>query len=436
MKTKLARIAEIAKERPNEAFISLYHYLNAEMFNKCHCELKANKAVGVDQVTKETYAENLEENIKGLVERLKKHSYKPQPVRRVYIPKGNGKEKRPLGIPAYEDKVVQSAIKKVLEPIYEADFLDCSYGFRPNRSMHDALKALNRIIEHGRISYVVDADIKGFFNHVVHEWMMKFLGLRIADPNMKRIINRFLIGGAMEDGQFIRTEEGTPQGAVLSPLLSNIYLHYSLDLWFEKVVKRNCKGQAELIRFADDFICCFQYKEEAENFYVALRERLGKFGLQIAEDKTKILPFGRFAEKLAKKRGQGKPGTFNFLGFTHYCSQGRIGNFRVKLKTNTKKFRTKVKQFKTWLNRIKHHEVEDIRQLMKDIAVKLDGHYRYYGITDNIRMLGQYRYQVTYFLFRWLSRRSQRGCLVERFKQLLKRYPLPEPRIYVNMYGQ
>ena len=436
METKLARIAEIAKERSDESFTSLCHYLNAEMFIKCHSELQVNKAVGVDRVTKETYAENLEENINGLVERLKRHSYKPLPVRRVYIPKGDGKEKRPLGIPAYEDKIVQMAIKKVLEPIYEADFLNCSYGFRPNRSMHDALKALNRIVERGRISYVVDADIKGFFNHVVHDWMMQFLGQRIADPNMKRIINRFLIGGVMEDGRFVRTEEGTPQGAVLSPLLANIYLHYSLDLWFEKVVKNHCKGQAELIRFADDFICCFQYKGEAEKFYTALIKRLDKFGLQIAEDKTKILPFGRFAEDQAKKRGQGKPGTFNFLGFTHYCSRGRIDNFRVKLKTSTKKFRMKVKQFKTWLNRKKHHEVKDIRQLMKEITVKLVGYYRYYGITDNIHMLGQYKRQITCFLFRWLKRRSQRGCLVERFQRLLKRYPLPEPRIYVNIYGR
>ena len=251
METKLARIAEIAKAKPKEVFTSLYHYLNKEMLFQCHNELNAEKAAGVDAVTKEEYARNLEENISKLVERLKKHSYKPQPVRRVYIPKDSGKEQRPLGIPAYEDKIVQLGLKKILQAIYEADFLDFSYGFRPERSCHDALIELsNKII--WKTSYIVDADIKGFFDNVSHEWLIKFIGVRIADPNIKRLINKFLKAGVMEEDITEPTEAGTPQGAIISPILANVYLHYALDLWFEKAIKPRLKGEASLVRYADD----------------------------------------------------------------------------------------------------------------------------------------------------------------------------------------
>jgi RNA-directed DNA polymerase len=251
METKLARIAEIAKAKPKEVFTSLYHYLNKEMLLQCHNELSADKAAGVDEVTKEEYARNLAGNISNLVERLKKHSYKPQPVRRVYIPKDNGKEQRPLGIPAYEDKIVQLGLKKILERIYEEDFVNNSYGFRPGRSCHDALIELDKRIM-GKTNYIVDADIRGFFDNVSHEWVIKFIGVRVADPNIKKLINKFLKAGVMEEGSIEPSEAGTPQGGVISPLLANIYLHYALDLWFEKAVKPRLNGEVSLVRYADD----------------------------------------------------------------------------------------------------------------------------------------------------------------------------------------
>jgi group II intron reverse transcriptase/maturase len=251
METKLARIAEMAKADPDIQFTSIGHLINAQALIKSHEGMKVGKATGVDGVTKETYEKNLEANVENLMRRLKQKSYRPKPARRTYIPKDE-KNMRPLGIPAYEDKLVQNALKNVLEAIYEQDFMDFSYGFRPKRSMHDALKKLNRIIEGGKIRYVVDADIKGFFNHVDHGWLMRFLELRIGDPNILRLVRRMLKAGIQEDGEFEHTEEGTPQGSVVSPILANIYLHYVLDIWFEKAVKKQCKGQAEIVRFADD----------------------------------------------------------------------------------------------------------------------------------------------------------------------------------------
>ena len=251
METKLARIAKLAKEKPKEQFTSLYHLLNKEMLLKCHAELEANKAAGIDQVTKEEYERNLERNIDSLVERLKKKGYRPQPVRRTYIPKDE-KSVRPLGILAYEDKIVQRGLNKLLQAIYEQDFVNHSYGFRPGRNCHDALKEVNRIIEKGKISYVVDADIRGFFSNVDHEWLMKFVDLRIGDPNIKKLIVKFLKVGIMENEIYEDTEEGVAQGSSISPVLANIYLHYALDLWFQAVVKNSCRGQAEIVRYADD----------------------------------------------------------------------------------------------------------------------------------------------------------------------------------------
>lgn len=333
METKLARIAAMAKADGNVRFTSIGHIIDAEALMESHQEMETGKATGVDGITKEAYGKNVEANVRELVERLKRKSYRPQPARRTYIPKDE-KSKRPLGIPAYEDKLVQHALKRILNAIYEQDFLDVSYGFRPKRSMHDALKKVTEIIQYGKINYVVDADIKGFFNHVDHEWLMKFLELRIADPNIHRLVRRMLKAGIQEDGNFEPTEEGTPQGSVVSPILANVYLHYVLDLWFMKAVKKQCKGQAEMVRFADDFVCCFQYRGDAERFYAALRLRLEKFNLSIAEEKTKIIAFGRFAEEESKREGKGKPETFDFLGFTHYCSKSLKGAFRVKRQTS------------------------------------------------------------------------------------------------------
>lgn len=433
MGTALARIAGIARNKPEEKFTSLYHHINVELLLKCHREIPAYKAAGVDQVTKAEYEVNLMENLNDLVEGLKQWSYKPQPVRRAYIPKGDGKTMRPLGILAYEDKLVQLALTRLLEPIFEQSFLSFSFGFRPGKSCHDALKALNRIIEKGKISYVVDADIRGFFDHVNHEWLMKCLEQRIADSNIKRLITRLLKAGIMVDGKWEPSDEGTVQGGSISPLMANIYLHFVLDLWFERVVKKSCRGEAEIVRYCDDFVCCFQYKEDAEKFYLELKQRLAKFGLEIAEEKSKLLAFGRFAEATCKKQGMRKPDTFDFLGFTHYCSKSRNGRFRVKRKTSRKKFTAKIKAFKLWIKEARHQGIKDI---WETVHTKLNGHYRYYGITDNSEMLYNYRYEVSKLLFKWLNRRSQRKSYdYEKFNRYLKWNPLPEPRIFVNIYG-
>lgn len=431
METKLARIAEKAKANPKEVFTSLYHYLNEELLTQCHNELSADKAAGVDEVTKEEYEKDLKGNISKLVERLKKHSYKPQPVRRVYIPKDNGKV-RPLGIPAYEDKIVQQGLKKILEKIYENDFLNNSYGFRPGRSCHDALKELGKRIM-GKTNHIVDADIKGFFDNVSHEWMMKFIGVRIADPNITRLINKFLKAGVMEEGKIEPTEVGTPQGGVISPLLANVYLHYALDLWFEIAIKPKMRGEASLVRYADDFVCCFQYKEEAEQFYAELKERLAKFGLEIAVNKSKIIEFGRFAAGNRKAKGIGKPETFDFLGFTHYCSQTRNGKFTVKRKTSRKKFKAKIKAFATWIR--EKRDTENIRSIFKTVKRKLQGHYNYYGVTDNYRRIAKYRDIVGKLTFKWLNRRSQRKSFSwDKFNLYLKQNRLPKPRIRVSLW--
>lgn len=295
MYTKLKRIAEVAENNKATKFTSLIHLINKDMLIGCHNELSGNKATGVDKVTKAEYERSLEGNIDELLNRMKTFKYKPQPVRRVYIDKPGSDKKRPLGIPSYEDKIVQLAINKILKSIYEVDFMDSSFGFRENRSCHDALKILNVYLSKPNINYVVDADIKGFFDNVDHKWMMKFLEHRIADKNLLRYIGRFLKSGIMDNGKFYKVYEGTPQGGIISPTLANIYLHYVLDIWFNNFIRKRCKGEAYIVRYADDFVCCFQYENEAKAFYEALKDRLKKFNLEIAEEKTKILYFGRNA---------------------------------------------------------------------------------------------------------------------------------------------
>ena len=432
METKLARIAELAKARPQEKFTSLAHLLSKEMLEKSHRSLESGKAPGVDEIGKAEYEANLQANLEELVGRLKRKAYRPQPVKRVYIPKAGTNKKRPLGIPAYEDKIIQYALKEILSRVYEADFLDCSCGFRPQRGCHDALQLLNEILTTKQVNYIVDADNKGFFDHVDHEWMMKFLGQRIADPSIHHIIRRLLKAGYMEQGKWQEVEEGTPQGGVISPLLANVYLHYSVDLWFEKVVRRRLRGEAYMVRYADDIVFCFQYETEAKRFYEELKARLGKFNLEVAEEKTKIIQFGQHAEAKTEKETSGKPDTFDFLGFTHYCGESQKGEFRVKRKTSRKKMKASLVRMKEWL---RTNRVIPIWDLVDKLKSKLRGYYQYYGITDNIFSLGQYAYKVRMLLFKWLNRRSQKRSFTwEKFDKFLDKCALPKPRIRVSIF--
>jgi len=431
--TKLHRIAEKARKDPGFKFTSLYHLLNEELLRECFKRLRKDAAAGIDEVTKEMYAENLDANLSNLLERLHKMAYIPQPVRRKYIPKPGSDKQRPLGIPCLEDKLVQAGLVRILQAVYEQDFIEDSYGFRPARSCHKALRALSDTVENKPVNHIVEADIKGFFDNVNQDWLIKFLAHRIEDKRIQRMVKRFLKAGVAEDGNITVSDEGTPQGGVISPLLANIYLHYTLDLWFEKVVRKKCTGFARLIRYCDDFVVCFQYKTDAEKFSRELLLRLGKFGLEVEPTKTKVMEFGRFAVQHAKERGT-KPATFDFLGFTHYCSARRDGKgFRMKRITARKRFTAKLKVFKEWL---KKSRTLKTAELWATAQAKLRGHYAYYGVTDNLPGIKRFGAEVKRLLHKWLNRRGKRGCLNwEKFCVMLKRFPLPVPRIKVRMFG-
>lgn len=431
--TKLLCIAEKARNEKQFKFTSLYHLMNEELLRGCFLRLRKDAAAGIDKMTKEKYAENLNANMTCLTDRVHRMAYKPQPVRRKYIPKPGSTKQRPLGIPSFEDKLVQSGLVRILESIYEQDFIADSYGFRPDRSCHDALKALSMTVEKKPVNHIVEADIKGFFDNVNQEWLMKFLGHRIADKRIHRMVKRFLRAGIYEDGNVTVSDEGTPQGGVISPLLANIYLHYALDLWFEKVFRRKCAGYARLIRYADDFVVCFQCKADAELFHKELGSRLGKFGLEVEPTKTKVMEFGRFAVKNALRKGE-RAETFDFLGLTHYCGTSRNGKgFRMKRVTARKKFVAKLKLFKEWLKKSRQMNTKVLWETAK---AKLQGHFNYYGVTDNIRGLDRFKREAIRLLFKWLNRRGKRSCLNwTKFKEVLERYPMPKPRISVSMFA-
>lgn len=431
METKLGRIAGKAAQEKHPIFTSLYHLLNEEMLEKCHRELSGNRAVGVDEVTKEEYDGNLEENIRDLVERLKKKSYKPQPTKRVYIPKANG-GKRPLGIAAYEDKIVQQGLKKMLEAVYEPKFEENMYGFRPGRSCHMAIKSMCCNIIRRRIDYIVDADIKGFFDHMSHEWILKFVGYYIQDPNILRLIDKFLKAGILEAGDYKESREGSVQGGNISLILANIYMHHVLVLWYKAYFERRGRGNSFLVVYADDFIAGFEEKQEAERYYQALKERMGKYGLELEESKSRLLEFGRYAKERRKRRGEGKPGTFDFLGFTFCCGETTKGKFCVVPRTSRKKFRMKLKEMKLW---IRNHRTTPLRELIPKLNQKLTGHYRYYGVTYNVGMLIKYHYYVVKMLYKWLNRRSQKGSYTwEQFHMMQKQYPIAYSKRYINLY--
>ena len=432
MSTKLASLTLRARENPREQYTALAHLLTEEYLVACFWELKRDKASGIDGVTVKEYEADLEDKLKDLVARLKAKKYKPQPARRVYIPKSDG-SRRGLGIPTVEDKIVQMGIKKILEAIFEVDFSDVSYGFRPNRNCHSALDVLDKTIMTKPVNYVVDMDIKQFFDTIDHQWLMKCLRQRVKDATLLRLIARFLKAGVMEEGKFMESDKGTPQGGVLSPILANIYLHYILDLWFEKVIKSKLKGFAQLIRYADDFILCFQSGREAEVFGIALKQRLSKFGLETAESKSRIIEFGCYVWQKAQRESR-KVATFDFLGFTHYCDKTRKGKFKLGRKTSSKKFRQKMKAMNLWLKRVRNSVM--LQEWWNVLTRKLIGHYNYYGISGNRPALRKFHQRTLSLAYKWINRRSQRKSYNwVQFNRFLKYNPLPEPKIYHLTYA-
>ena len=428
MGTDLTRIGDKARKERDLVFTSLYHHIcDGDNLRACYDALGADKATGVDGVTKGEYGKNLEENLRDLSGRLKRMGYRPEPKKRSYIPKAGSRKGRPLGISCLEDKIVEEATKRTLEPIYEAVFEDSSYGYRPGRNQHECLDVLGRTIQQERVSYVVEADIKGFFDKVNHEWMIKFLRHRIGDERVIRLVIRMLRSGIMEEGLVQASEEGTPQGSILSPLLSNIYLHYVLDLWFSRRVSRQSRGEAYYFRFADDFVACFRYRDDAESFQRRLKGRLEGFGLELAEEKTRGIEFGRFAREEAYKRGE-KPKEFTFLGFTHYCGKTREGHFKVKRRTSRKKLGQSLERYTDWAK--KAGQVLRKGEMLRQARIRVLGHLSYYAITDNLERCNFYVWRATQILFKWLNRKSQRRAYTwESFNQALAWVEWPKARL-------
>lgn len=429
--SRLSLITMRARGNPDMRFTSLAHLLNVDFLRDCHHRLKKNKAAGIDNVRWEDYNANLDENLTDLVDRLKRKSFKPKPALRVYIPK-NEKELRPLGLPAHENKIVELGIKLILEAIHEEDFLPCSHGFRPGRSCHHALKSLNDLINGKPVHHVVEADIKGFFDNVSHELLMEFLKRRIADSSLLFLIGRFLKAGYVDDGLLAKTDRGTPQGSILSPILANIFLHNVLDVWFNTTVKDHLRGFCELVRYADDFVCVVRYAGDARKLEKALKNRFEKHGLQIHPKKSRNISFGRFERENAARQNR-KPNTFDFLGFTHYCDVSRKGKFKLGRQTSRKKFVAKCKAMNDWLRSVRNQA--KTKEWWGVLKAKLRGHYQYYGVSENYMGMLSF-YQTTIRLTRkWLNRRSQKKRMNwNKFNQYLDRYPLPTPRITHSFY--
>lgn len=417
--TSLWAISNKARHQRSHRFGNLYRELNEALLRKAWLRLNKNSASGVDRVSAHAYGQNLETNIVDLVGRLKSRRYKARLVRRKYIPKANGKQ-RPLGIPAVEDKLLQTAVSMLLEAIYEQDFQKCSFGYRPKVGARDAVQALGFNLQYGRFGYVVEADIRGFFDNLDHEWLKKMLRQRIADEALISLISKWMKAGILEpDGKIVYPESGSPQGGVISPILANIYLHYALDLWFEKVVKRHCKGKAMLVRYADDFVAAFQYQKEAQAFYRTLPKRLGKFCLEVAPEKTQLLRFSRFHP--SRKR------TFVFLGFEYYWDLDRQGERRLKRRTARAKIKRSLKDFTEW---VKTHRHLLTRKLFAGVTRKLRGHYNYFGLPGNYQGIREYHLKVLAILFKWLKRRNRRHKMNGwRFHDLVERLGLPVPKI-------
>lgn len=431
MVTRLGYVAERAKREESAIFDRVMHHINEDSLKASFQQLRKECAVGIDGISWEGYGKQLEENIKGLMGRIKKMSYRPQPVRRVYIPKDNG-EQRPIGIPAIEDKMVQKAMSWIMEAIYEQDFHEDSYGFRIGRGCHQALKRINDLVMSKPINHVIEADIKGFFDNVGHGRLIELLKIRITDDYFLRYVVRFLKSGYMEAEAFKRTEKGTPQGGNISPMLANVFLHYVVDEWFEKEIKPRMKGHGYVVRYCDDFVILVQYKEEAEMILKELRARLEANGLTANAGKTQAISFGRY-EKENAQRQRRKANTFDFLGITHYIGTSRWGKFKVGRKTSKKRFRRSCEAMNRWLAQIRN--TMPLKEWWKQLIAKVKGHYAYYGVSDNGRSLNAYYHRVRQMVYKWMNRRSQRKSMSwEKFCEYIKRYPLPTPRIVHKFY--
>ena len=422
----MERIRQAASRDKRLRLTTLWHHVyNIEHLRKAYFSLKRNAAPGVDGETWRHYGEDLEGNLQGLADRLKRGAYRAKPVRRSFIPKPDGRQ-RPLGVTVLEDKIAQRATVEVLNAIYETDFLGFSYGFRPGRKPHDALNALYGAIMTRKVSWVLDADIRGYFDAISHEWLEKFIEHRIADKRVLRHIKKWLNAGVLEEGSVTHNEEGVPQGGSISPLLANVYLHYVFDLWADQWRSKHADGDVIIVRYCDDFVVGFQYRKDAEKFLADLRERLLKFNLELHKDKTRLIEFGRFAAQNRKSQGKGKPETFDFLGFTHICGKTENGKFMVLRHTIGKRIRAKLMELKIELKRRLHNPVPVVGKWLR---VVLLGHYRYYGVPGNSRKLHSFYFHLSLIWHKALLRRSQRHRLNwERMNRLIDRW-LPRPRI-------
>lgn len=423
----LKRVREAAKRDSSLRFTNLLHHVTVELLGEAYKALNPKATPGVDGMTWQEYGAGLEERLKDLHGRVHRGAYRAQPSKRTYIHKEDGRL-RPLGIAALEDKIVQLAVVWVLQAIYEEDFLGFSYGFRPGRSQHDALDAIWVAIVQRKVSWLLDADIRGFFDAIQHGWMERFVEHRIGDKRILRLIHKWLKAGVSEDGEWSSTEVGTPQGATISPLLANIYLHYVLDLWVQAWRRRYARGEVYIVRYADDFVMGFQYRSDAEAFQQALAERMRKFGLELNAEKTRLIEFGRFAAQNRAKRGEGKPETFEFLGFTHICGRRRKdGGFTVRRKTIAKRLRRKVKGVTEKLKRIRHSPVPEQGKWLRSVII---GYYNYHAVPGNIQALNRFRKLLARAWLRALRRRSQKGRRLTwgRMQKLLATW-LPSPRI-------
>jgi len=422
----LRGVREAAKRDKQMRFTALLHHITPEMLQESYSELKRSAAPGVDGVTWRQYGRDLEQRIADLHDRVHRGTYRAQPSKRAWIPKADGRQ-RPLGIAALEDKIVQQAVKTVLEPIYEEEFLGFSYGFRPGRSQHNALDALYVGISHRKVNWVLDADIRGFFDNIDHEWLRKFLEHRIADRRILRLIRKWLVAGVSEDGQWSKTTVGTPQGSVISPFLANVFLHYVLDLWANQWRNRHARGSIIMVRYADDFVVGFQDRGDAERFLREVRKRFEQFGLQLHPDKTRLIEFGRYAAERRRQRGEGRPETFDFLGFTHCCGATRKGAFTIKRKSIAKRMRLKLQELKTQLKLRMHAAVDEVGRWLRSVV---QGWFNYHAVPGNFGALDAFRTQVQRLWRRLLRRRSQKGrkWTWERVRRLTRRW-LPNARI-------